>query len=66
MGVCYRDFRHLPLQLPHMEMYLVKTTHRLLGRTTFSTFFVNVRNLQKIGFFATVEIHYVRRLNTRT
>jgi hypothetical protein len=37
MCVCYRDFRHLPFQLPHLEMRLVKTTHRILGWTTFST-----------------------------
>jgi hypothetical protein len=35
--LCYRALRHLPLQLPHLEMCLVKTTHRLLGWTTFST-----------------------------
>jgi hypothetical protein len=31
MCVCYRDFRHHPLQLPHLEMGLVKTTHHILG-----------------------------------
>ena len=35
--VCYRALRHLPLQLSHQEMRLVKTTPRLLGWTTFST-----------------------------
>jgi hypothetical protein len=29
--MCYRDFRHHPLQLPHLEMGLVKTTHHILG-----------------------------------
>jgi hypothetical protein len=29
--VCYRDFKHLMLQLPHLEMCLVKTTHQILG-----------------------------------
>jgi hypothetical protein len=37
MCVCYRDFRHHPLQLPHLKMGLVKTTHHILGWTTFST-----------------------------
>jgi hypothetical protein len=37
MCMCYRALRHIPLQLPHLEMCLVKTTHRLLGWTTFST-----------------------------
>jgi hypothetical protein len=29
--VCYRDFRHHPLQLLHQEMGLVKMTHCNLG-----------------------------------
>jgi hypothetical protein len=37
MCLCYRDFRHHPLQLPHLEMGLVKTTHHIRGWTTFST-----------------------------
>jgi hypothetical protein len=37
MCVCYRNLRHHPLQLPHLEMSLVKMTHRILGGTTFST-----------------------------
>jgi hypothetical protein len=37
MCVCYRALRHLLLQLPHLEMCLVKTTPRLLRWTTFST-----------------------------
>jgi hypothetical protein len=36
MCMCYRDFRHHPLQLPHLEM-VVKTTHHILGWITFST-----------------------------
>jgi hypothetical protein len=31
MCVCYRPLTHLPLQLPHLEMCLVKTTERELG-----------------------------------
>jgi hypothetical protein len=31
MCVYYRDFRHHPLQLPHQETGLVKTTHHILG-----------------------------------
>ena len=37
MCVCYSALRHLPLQLPHLEMCLVKMTPRLLRWTTFST-----------------------------
>jgi len=37
MCLCYRDFRHHPLQLPHLEMGLVKTTQHIRGWTTFST-----------------------------
>jgi hypothetical protein len=37
MCLCYRDFRHHPLQLPHLEMGLVKTTQHIRGRTIFST-----------------------------
>jgi hypothetical protein len=37
MCVCYRALRHLPLQLSHLEMCLVKTTPRCLRWTTFLT-----------------------------
>ena len=37
MCLCYRDFRHHPLQLPHLEMGLVRTTQQIRGWTPFST-----------------------------
>ena len=36
MCLCYRDFRHHPLQLPHLEMGLVRTTQHIRGWTIFS------------------------------
>jgi hypothetical protein len=45
MCVCYKDFRHNPLQLSHLEMGLVKTTHRILGWTTFSTHIVQPKEV---------------------